>query len=462
MCGQNGCKEVHHRLLHKEAQSLSQTNVTRPNTFEQIDKVEKDVITDGVKPLKVEGSIEGEQELSEQRAKQHDTTMVIGTTGNIALRTVPVYLKNGNKRLQVNALLDDASTKTYINADVAAELGLQGCLQKANVSVLNGKVETFETSPVECVIESLDGKAQSKITAFTANRVTGSMKAIDWKVCAKRWPHLEGLPFHKLGSRPIVDILIGLDCAELHFSFKDVRGKPGQPVARLTPLGWTCIGAIEDEQHDSITTNFVRTYFVVGQTDLNKVNATLRKFWEIDSSGTENPPVLTSEDEAILQKAQQSIRFVNGHYKIAIPWKQDKVILPDNYSMALSWLQSLEKCLAKNPEVAKTYQEVIDKHLEKGYIREVDNLEKPITTWYLPHFAVVKTDRPSTKMRIVYDASARYCGVCLNDVIHQGPKLQQELFNVLMRFRRYPVALVCDIAEMYLRKELYPEDKSFH
>ena len=113
-------------------------------------------------------------------------------------------------------------TKTYINADVAAELGLQGCLQKVNVSVLNGKVETFETSPVECVIESLDGKAQSKITAFTANRVTGSMKAIDWKVCAKRWPHLEGLPFHKLGSRPIVDILIGLDCAELHFSFKDV------------------------------------------------------------------------------------------------------------------------------------------------------------------------------------------------------------------------------------------------
>ena len=30
---------------------------------------------------------------------------------------------------------------TYINADVAAELGLQGCLQKVNVSVLNGKVK---------------------------------------------------------------------------------------------------------------------------------------------------------------------------------------------------------------------------------------------------------------------------------------------------------------------------------
>ena len=48
------------------------------------------------------------------------------THGSVALRTVPVYLTNGNRKLKVNALLDDASTKTYINADVAAKLGLQG------------------------------------------------------------------------------------------------------------------------------------------------------------------------------------------------------------------------------------------------------------------------------------------------------------------------------------------------
>ena len=49
-----------------------------------------------------------------------------------------------------------------------------------------------------------------------------------------------------------------------------------------------------------------------------------------------------------VQKAQQlMIRFVDLCYRIAIPWKQDKVFLPDNYSMALSRLQSLEKCLQK-------------------------------------------------------------------------------------------------------------------
>ena len=60
------------------------------------------------------------------------------------------------------------------------------------------------------------------------------------------------------------------------------------------------------------------------------------------------------------------------------------------------------------------------------------------------------------------DASARYNGSALNDVIYQGPKLQNDLFNVLLQFRRYPVALICDIAEMYLRVKLHRKDRSYH
>ena len=87
------------------------------------------------------------------------------------MRTVPVVLINRNRRLKVNALLDDASTKTYINADVAAELGLHGCVQKTNVNILNGQVETFLTMPVEFNLESLDGKVNTTISAFTTEKV---------------------------------------------------------------------------------------------------------------------------------------------------------------------------------------------------------------------------------------------------------------------------------------------------
>ena len=64
-------------------------------------------------------------------------------------------------------------------------------------------------------------------------------------------------------------------------------------------------------------------------------------------------------------------------------------------------------------------------------------------------------------MRIVFDASAKHDGISLNDMIYQGPKLQRDLLDVLLRFRRRPVAVVCDIAEMYLRIGIV-EDKPYH
>ena len=77
-------------------------------------------------------------------------------------------------------------------------------------------------------------------------------------------------------------------------------------------------------------------------------------------------------------------------------------------------------------------------------------------------FSVIRPDKETTKTRIVFDASAKCNGVSLNDVIHQGPKLQQDLFDVLLHFRRYQVAVVCDIAEMYLRIGIGTEDKPYH
>ena len=217
----------------------------------------------------------------------------VSVCGNIALRTIPVYLKSGNRKLKVNALLDDASTKTYVNADVAAELGLQGHPQRVNVSVLNGQVETFETTPIDCFVESLDGKSY-RITAFTTSRVTGNMNVIDWNTCAREWPHLKGLNFPQLGPRPIVDLLIGLDCADLHYSFKDIRGRTGQPIARLTPLGWTCIGALSDIRLNDPKTYFARAYFASDQVTMEDANVVLRQFWEIESGGVESLPTLTT------------------------------------------------------------------------------------------------------------------------------------------------------------------------
>ena len=61
----------------------------------------------------------------------------------------------------------------------------------------------------------------------------------------------------------------------------------------------------------------------------------------------------------------------------------------------------------------------------------------------------------------MFDGAARYDGKSLNDAIQPRPKLQQDLVDVLLRFRRYPVALMCNIAEMYLRIGVHPPDRPY-
>lgn len=61
----------------------------------------------------------------------------------VALQTVPLILKNGNKRLLVNCFLDEGSDTTYINKDVVEELGVRGRKEPITVNVANDKQVKF-------------------------------------------------------------------------------------------------------------------------------------------------------------------------------------------------------------------------------------------------------------------------------------------------------------------------------
>ena len=84
---------------------------------------------------------------------------------SVALRTVPIILKNGNKRLLVNCFLDEGSDTTYVNEDVIEQLGLQEEKEPVTVQVANAQQVTFMSATVEIGIESVDGKVDSVIVA---------------------------------------------------------------------------------------------------------------------------------------------------------------------------------------------------------------------------------------------------------------------------------------------------------
>ncbi|XP_046329965.2 uncharacterized protein LOC124113582 [Haliotis rufescens] len=359
--------------------------------------------------------------------------------------------------------VDDASTRSYINADVAAELGLQGKTKQVTVNVLNDEKATFETMPVEFGLESKGGEVDVNISAFTTTKVTGDLQVVDWQKYGKLWTHLQDIDFPKIASPPIVDVLIGMDNSELHYSYSEVRGNPGEPLARLTPLGWTCIGNIAGTGSYN-QTHFSSTFFSHSNADDQDLNMLLHRFWEVEKFQSKETENISPEDKNVYNRVKDALTYEDGHYQIGIPWKKEVHALPsDNYQMALSRLESTEKKLEKDETIAAAYDTVISQYHTNGYIRKVPTEEMTNTgKWYLPHFPVVRLDRLTTKVRIVFDASAKYKGISLNEVIHQGPKLQRELFDVLLRFRRNPVALMSDIAEMYLQVKISPDDRPYH
>ena len=78
---------------------------------------------------------------------------------------------------------------------------------------------------------------------------------------------------------------------------------------------------------------------------------------------------------------------------------------------------------------------------------------------YLPHHCVVREDKLTTKLRIVYNASARENGPALNDCLHTGPPLTPDILDILIRFRIQPIALVADIEKAFLMIAVKKEDR---
>ena len=189
VCGINNCKDNHIRLLHV---SKEQTQADQRQPVETGPTTDKNEAAYGISNTKSETKPENEKVTlvllppwepgDKQAERSHTTTTGEGTQiGFLALRTVPVILKNGNRAIKVNALLDEASTKTYINADVASELGLTEISWKVTMNVLNGQTETFETMPADVELESLDRSVSKTVSSFTTKRVTGNLEAIDWR-----------------------------------------------------------------------------------------------------------------------------------------------------------------------------------------------------------------------------------------------------------------------------------------
>ena len=151
-CGINGCKGTHQNLLHygkaPPAQSCLRPEAesyTHPSTT----------------PLQppINGNERPKATMEGSGASQSVTMETFGNQEReqeVALRTVPIILKNGNRRVTVNRLLDEGSDTTYVNEDVVNELGLTGEKEPITVKVANDQTIRFMSGTLEIGLESTD------------------------------------------------------------------------------------------------------------------------------------------------------------------------------------------------------------------------------------------------------------------------------------------------------------------
>lgn len=82
--------------------------------------------------------------------------------------------------------------------------------------------------------------------------------------------------------------------------------------------------------------------------------------------------------------------------------------------------------------------------------------------YYMPHHAVTKQSSHTTKVRVVFDASAKTSNdVSLNDVLRVGPTIQENLFSHLIRFRTYDYVVSADVEKMYRQVLVHEEDRQY-
>ncbi|XP_044741951.1 uncharacterized protein LOC123302922 [Chrysoperla carnea] len=442
-CPQSVCKRClqnHHWSLHGVPNQLNERKESRGQVDTSSDVLSTNTIS---RPEPQEGiaSCSSLSFISKVNNYQQHTIL-------LSTAIVNVVADNGSK-LACRALLDSASERNFVSAIVLKKLDIP--VRHTNWLVMGvGGSNTPVNSVVSLNIEYRTTNFQFKAEFGVLENTTDNLPKRSFKKQLIKWPSFINLADPNFNLSGPIDMLIG---TSLFYKFLK-KGKidlgQNSPTLQNTSLGWILGGNINlQKEFNSVNENT----FTSLVTTTNNINEIMTGFWKLEEYSSK--PIRSAEEKLCEKLFLESVsRDSDGRYEVDLPIFMDRInTLGDSYNFACRCFLSLERKFAKNPEFFEKYKTFINEFLSLGHGTEIKRFPEHLSDkheYYMPHHAVLKDSSSTTKLRVVFNASApSSTGVSLNDIMLVGPVVQSDLLTVLIRFRCFIVAIISDIAMMY-------------
>uniref|UniRef100_A0A7I5EAG2 CCHC-type domain-containing protein n=1 Tax=Haemonchus contortus TaxID=6289 RepID=A0A7I5EAG2_HAECO len=373
----------------------------------------------------------------------------------------------------VEVLLDTGADQSFISQGLADELGLVCKAQKTFVMYTFGTETPRQTTCGETMLDLWDHEGDKHelrlytTPVLTAKSKTAQLCSVDLEYIAR---HKIFLSRDKCESSLKPQILLG--CDQL-WNFLDVpHPRHTLPSGlQLVPskLGYLLTGqqmrAPQEEQGDR--TDRVDATLVNSFTNFDEELERWDKYWTMDSAGVcEFTGTENAEKDATNAKVakffEETIEKREDGYYIRLPYKENHPPLPTNKAIALKRLKTVLETLRRTPELLNDYDKTFRAQQEIGVIEEVENPSHTdgAIVHYIPHQPVITPQKGTTKLRIVFDASAHFKdSPSLNDVLYQGPLILPELYAMLLRFRTPKYVIISDVEKAFLQVRLHEADR---
>ena len=119
---------------------------------------------------------------------------------------------------------------------------------------------------------------------------------------------------------------------------------------------------------------------------------------------------LSQKEQQFMDNVKNTVELNNGHYCIALPFKDEKIQMPNNKPQVEQRAFWLKQKLQKKPKFYADYKAFVENLIQKGYARKVppDRLDRHDgKVWYIPHHGVYHPHKPD-KIRVVFDCTSKY------------------------------------------------------